>query len=408
MAKFKYSARDKDGKLVYGTCDAGDQEDAVISLQSKGLIIVSIDVTKQKILSMAGTRKFKKGFKTEDLAFFCRQMATLLNAGVTLLRTLSILLREVSSKPLYDAIDKIRTDVEEGYSLHDAMARHPRIFQPLWVSMVESGETSGQLPSTFDHLALYLERSSAVMRKVKSAMIYPIILLSVCTTAILIFTLKIIPMFGNIYKGFNIQMPALTLGVMEFSRFMQRYIFFIILILASIFFVIRNLVNKTVAGRIMFDSFKLKMPLMGILVQSSIIERFAHGLATLIKSGIPILKSLDIIGKSCGNKLYEDAIAAIREDVRSGKAMSGLLESSGLFPSIVVQMVSVGEETGRLSEMLERVADYYHQRMDTMVDRLTAAFEPLLLIFMGVTVGTLVVAMYLPIFKIATGGAGGQ
>jgi len=408
MAKFRYTARDKDSKLVNGIVESTEQDDAVVSLQAKGLIVVSISIVEHKAVVRQGIKKLRRKLKPEDLAFFCRQMATLLNAGVTLLRSLSILLRETSSRPLYNAIDKIRTDVEEGHNLHDAMAHHPKVFQGLWVSMVEAGEASGQLPSTFDHLASYMERSGAVIRKVKAAMIYPIILLAVCTAAILIFTLKIIPMFGDIYKGFNMELPLLTLGVMKFSSFMQRYIIFIILFAGVIFYGLRAFITKTLKGRIMFDNFKLRIPLLGVLVQGSIIERFANGLGILIKSGIPILTGLDLIGKSCGNKIYEDAIIIIKEDVRAGKSLSGLLEASGLFPTIVTQMVNVGEETGRLSDMLERVSIYYQEEIDSLVERLTAAFEPLLLIFMGITVGTLVVAMYLPIFKIATGGAGAQ
>jgi len=406
MAKFRYSARDKDSKLVHGITEANDKDDVITSIQSKGLVVVSVSAIAQKTKAKSGVKKLRRSLKPEDLAFFCRQMATLLNAGVTLLRSLSIMLKETASRPLYEAIDKISADIEEGCSLHDALAKNKKIFQPLWVSMVEAGEASGQLSATFDHLAVYLERAGSVMRKVKSAMVYPVILLVVCVAAILIFTLKIIPMFGDIYKGFNIELPALTMAVMQFSKFMQRYIIFMLIIAGGVFYAAKVYVNKTLAGRIMLDSFKLKIPLMGVLAQSSIIERFAHGLAVLIKSGIPILTGLDIIGKSCGNKIYEDAIAGIRDDVRTGKSLSGLLDASGLFPSIVTQMINVGEETGRLSEMFDRVATYYQERMDTMVDRLTAAFEPLLLIFMGATVGTLVVAMYLPIFKIATGGAG--
>lgn len=408
MLKFKYSARDKDGKLVYGIMEAVEQDDAIISLQSKGFVVICVSLIKQRIALRAERRKFRRKLKPEDLAFFCRQMATLLNAGVTLLRALSIILRETTSRPLYNAIEKIRTDIEEGQNLHDALSKHPKIFHYLWVSMVEAGEASGQISDTFDRLAVYLERSGSVMRKVKGALIYPIILLAVCIVAILIFTLKIIPMFGDIYKGFNIELPVLTLWVMNFSKFMQRYIIFILIAGIGIACGLRMFVSKTLAGRIMLDTFKLRMPLLGPIVQSSIIERFAHGLATLIKSGIPILTGLDIIAKSCGNKIYEDAIISIKEDIRTGRTMSALLESSELFPSIVTQMVNVGEETGRLSDMLDRVANFYQERLDSMVDGMTAAFEPLLLIFMGATVGTLVVAMYLPIFKIATGGAGGQ
>lgn len=408
MLNFKYSARDKDGKLVYGIIEAVEQNDAIINLQSKGLVVVSVSQIKQKyFLAGPQSKKLRRSIKPEDLAFFCRQMSILLSAGVTLLRSLSILLKETTSRPLCNALEKIKTDIEEGNNLHNALAKHPKIFHYLWISMIEAGETSGQLSDAFSRLAVYLERSGSVMRKVKGSLVYPAILLAVCIAAILIFMLKVIPMFGNIYKGFNIELPALTVIVISFSKFMQRYIIFILVMASGIIYGLKIFVSKTLTGRIMFDTFKLNIPLFGPIIRSSIIERFAHGLSTLIKSGIPILTGLDIIAKSCGNKIYEDAIISVKENVRTGKSMSTLLESSGLFPSIVTQMINIGEETGRLSDILDRVANYYQEKMDAMVDVMTTAFEPLLLIFMGVTVGTLVIAMYLPIFKIASGSVSG-
>lgn len=403
MPKFKYSARDKDGKLVSGTFEHAEQDEAVAALQTRGLVVTSIALVRKKTAGKITEKKLRRRMRSDDLALFCRQLATLLNAGVTLLRSLSIVSKQIEAKPLYEAVEKIKADVEEGHSLHDAMARHPKIFSSLWISLIETGEASGQLAYTFEHLADYLERSGSVMRKVKGAMVYPIILLCVCIVAIAIFTLKIIPMFGEIYKGFNIELPALTMIVLKFSKFMQRYILLIIGAIVGIVFIIKAVI-KTPPGRYLFDSFKLKIPLLGTLAQGMIIERFAHALGTLIKSGIPILSGLNIVGNACGNKVFEGAIKTAEEEVRQGKTMSEPLEASGLFPGIVTQMIKVGEETGKLGEMLDRVTVYYQERMNALVEKMTAAFEPLLLIFMGATVGVLVIAMYLPIFKIATGG----
>jgi len=404
MPKFKYAARDKDRKLVHGIVEYIDKDEVITALQSKGFIVLSVAPIKKRSKVKIATKKLRMGLRLEDSALFCRQMATLLNAGVTLLRSLTILLREVDSRPLYNAIERIRIDVEEGRTLHDAMAKHPKVFHALWISLVEAGEMSGQLASSFDNLAIYLEGICSVTRKVKSALVYPVILIMVCVAAILIFTLRIIPMFGQIYKDFKLELPGLTLAVINFSNFMQKYIIIITIFCAALFFLLKALVDNTRTGRLIFDTIKLKMPLLGPLIHSIILERFAHGLSVLIKSGIPILSGLDLIGKACGNKLFENAMELVKEDVRSGKPISGPLEESGLFPVMVTQMVTVGEETGKLSELLDRVAVYYQERMNTMVDRMTAAFEPLLLVFLGITVGVLVVAMYLPIFKIATGG----
>ena len=405
MPKFKYTARDKDGKMVTGIADYSDQDEIINALQVRGFTVVSVAVQKKKqLVEGFAARKLRRSLRLEDIALFCRQMATLLNAGVTLLRVLSILLREVDSKPLYEAIEKMRADIEGGRTLHDAMARHQNIFNAIWIALIETGEASGQLASSFDNLASYLEKSYAVSRKIKSAMIYPVILIVVCIIAILIFTLKIIPMFENIYKDLQITLPFLTVAVLSFSNFIQKYIIFFIFGLIVLIFAGKKLV-ETSSGRLMFDRIKLKLPLFGYLIRDMIMERFAHNLGTLVRSGVPILSALKVISRTSGNKVYENAIVIVEEQVRSGKAMSIPLEETGLFPTIVTQMVSVGEETGRLSEMFDRISVYYQERMNTAVERITAAFEPLLLIFLGITIGTLVVAMYLPIFKIATGGA---
>jgi type IV pilus assembly protein PilC len=404
MIKFGYSARDKDGKLVEGVIEHVDQNEALATLQANGLVVISIAVQKKRFGTKPLVKKLKNRLNTDDLALFCRQLATLLNAGVTLLRSLSIVLKQTDSRSLYQTIDRIRADVEEGHSLRDAVVKHPKIFSPLWVSLIETGEASGQLAATFEHLAAYLERSGTVLRKVKSAMVYPAILLFVCIVAILIFTMRIIPMFSEIYKGFNIELPALTMLVLKFSNFMRRYILFAIAAVVFLVILLKNVVIKTQTGRYIFDALKLKIPLTGPLVQSLAIERFAHALSTLIRSGSPLLSALHIVGNACDNKVFRNVIEAAAEDVRAGKSMCDPIEASGLFPVMVSQMIKVGEETGKLGEMLDRVAIYYQERMNAIVDRLTAAFEPLLLIFMGATIGTLVVAMYLPIFKIATGG----
>ncbi len=402
MPQFKYSARDKDGKPVEGVIEQPDKDEAVNVLQAKGFMPLSVELEKIHQLRKAGPKKLKQKLKTEDLMLFCRQLTTLLNAGVTLLRALAIVLRQMESRPLFNAVEMVRDDVEAGLSLHESMAKHPKIFSTLWISLIETGEASGQLSITFEHLAQYLESSGATMRKVSAAMVYPIILLTVCLAAILIFTLKIIPMFGEIYKGFNMELPGLTAMVLAFSKFMQRYIIFVIIGAIALSFAFK-LFTKTVRGRIIYDGIVLKVPLWGDLTKCIIIERFAYTLSILIKSGIPILTGLDTIARVCDNKIFEKVIYSVKDDVRSGKPMSGMLEAAGIFPIIVTQMIGVGEETGKLSEMLERVANYYRDIMDSMVEKMTAAFEPLILIFMGSTIGVLVVAMYLPIFKIASG-----
>ncbi len=401
MAKFAYNAKDKDGKVVKGTVEEVDLDTALSILQKKGLVVVTINPETKKQKATTVKRKLKSKLTTDELAAFSRQMATLLNAGVTLLKSLNIMTGQVSSKPLYLATEQMRKDIEGGLSLHEAIAKHPKVFSSLWVNLVQTGETSGQLAPVFEQLTSYLETSGMIQKRIKSALVYPIILLVVCVGAILIFTLKIIPMFGEIYEGFDIQMPALTQGVLTFSILMRKYFLLGLGGVIASGFLFRKLI-ATKAGRLQFDRLKLHIPVFGSLMQAIVIERFSHGLATLVKSGIPILFALDIVAKVVGNKVVENVLEDVKQQVKDGKTISEPLEASGVFPTVVTQMISVGEETGKLSDMLDRVAKYYQDQMGTFVDRLTASFEPMLLIVMGGTVGILVAAMYLPIFKIAT------
>jgi len=401
MPRFVYTAKDKDGKTVNGVVEEVDMDTSVSALQEKGLMVLTIKEEAKKEQKAAGKRlKLKSGLSTDDLMLFSRQMSTLLNAGVTLLKSLTIMTRQVTSKPLHNAVKQMRKDVEEGMALHESVSKHPKVFSSIWPNLIQTGETSGQLGPIFQQLTGYLETTGMIQKRIKSALVYPIILLVVCVAAILIFTLKIIPMFGEIYQGFDIEMPALTQMVLRFSVLMRRYFLIILGGIIGTVFLLRSYVS-TKKGRIQFDTLKMKLPIFGPMIEGIIIERFAHGLGTLIKSGIPILFGLDIVSKVVGNKVVELALDDVKQQVRDGKPMSEPLEASGVFPVVVTQMISVGEETGKLSDMLDRIAVYYQEQMTAFVDKLTAAFEPMLLIFMGGTVGVLVIAMYLPIFKIA-------
>jgi len=403
MIRFEYTARDQNGKLVTGMIEHLDQDEAVNALQASGFIVIAIGSQRKLGAKKPAVRKLRYGVRSEDLTLFCRQLTTLLNAGVTLLRSLNILLKQTDSRTLYYTIDSVRMDVEEGRSLRDAALKHPKIFTSFWINMIETGEASGQLAVAFERLAIYLEKTDAIRRKVKSALVYPAILILISVLAISVFVFRIIPMFNDIYKGFDTQLPVFILVVFTFSNFLRKNILLMLIFFAAIFFIIRRLIN-TKKGREIFDKMILKLPLLGSLLEFVIIERFANALGTLIKSGVPILSGLYIVGDSCGNKLYKDVIDTAAEEIKAGKAMCEPIEASGLFPPIVVQMIRVGEETGKMGEMLDRLAVYYQERITTKIDALMATFEPILLVCMGAIIGILVIAMYLPIFKIATVG----
>lgn len=402
MPKFNYTARNKNGELVQGVIDAFGEDEVVSKLQDQDLLVVSVisaeGAGSAGVSKKSKKRKFHSGVKTDDLILFSRQLSTLLNAGIPLLRSLDILSRQVESKKIYNALEAIKADIEGGLTFHDALAKHKRIFSDFWINLVETGEASGQLASVLEQVANYIEASGSLQRKIKSAMVYPIIISIVAIIAVLIFLLKIIPTFSEIFKGFDIELPALTKMVMAASDILRHY-FLMVTAGAVVFVVVFKKYIQTKKGRWQFDTLKLNLPLVGPLFREIAVSRFTSGLSTLIKSGVPVLHCLSIVSRTTGNVLFNEAITRVRESVQEGKTMAAPLEESGLFPPMVSQMVTVGEESGELSEMLQKISGFYEERVTASVNRLTAAFEPIMLVLMGGVVGGLIVSMYLPIFK---------
>jgi len=397
---FRYVARDREGKLIDEVIEAVSQEDLVNSLQSRGLYIVSIGPAHQVKKVKRVQRRYHRGIKDFDLIMFARELATLLSSGVTLIKSLDILCKQIESQTLLRAVEQIKKDVEGGFTFQNALKKHGKIFSEFWVHMIETGEASGHLSLSFEQLATYLEESAALKKKIVSAMIYPLILISVAIAAIAVFLIKIIPVFSEIFAGFNVELPLLTKSIIILSNIVRKYFLivigtFVVLIVAGKKYV------ATEAGRWQFDTFKFKLPMIGLVMQEISTERFATGLSTLIKSGVPILHALDIAEKTAGNKVMEKELGEIKKAVRDGKGIAQTMQNSNLFAPLVVQMIGVGEEIGELGKMLERIGIFYKERVDTFVTRLTTMFEPLILIFMGVVVGVLVVAMFMPIFSIS-------
>ena len=401
MPFFRYVARDKSGKLNDETVEAVSQEGLINSLQARGLFVISLGPAVQAKKAKRVHRRYHRGVKAFDLIMFSRELSTLLNSGVTLIKSLDILCKQIESQVLLRAVEQIKKDIEGGYTFQNAMRKHGRIFSEFWIHMVETGEASGHLPLSLDQLAGYLEESAALKKKIVSAMVYPIILICVATGAITVFLVKIIPVFSEIFKGFNVELPLLTRIVINMSNIIRRYLLIVIGSAVVSFFVIKKYVS-TEAGRWQFDTIKFKLPLLGALMQEISTERFASGLSTLIKSGVPILHALEIAEKTAGNKVMEKELKELKIAVRDGKGIAQTMQESALFSPLVVQMIGVGEEIGELGKMLERISVFYKERVDTFVTRLTTMFEPIVLIFMGVVVGVLVVAMFMPIFSISS------
>ena len=401
MPFFRYIARDKSGKLIEDTLEAVSQEELINSLQAKGLFVVSIGPVDKVKKVRKVQRRYHRRVKAGDLILFSRELATLLSSGVTLIKSLDILCKQIESQVLLRTVEQIKKDVEGGYTFQSALKKHNRIFSEFWIHLVETGEASGHLPGSLDQLAGYMEESAALKKKITSAMIYPIILVCVAAGAIAIFLLKIIPIFSEIFSGFNVALPVLTQIVVNMSEIARKYFLVVIGISAAVFFVLKKYVSTDI-GRRQFDALKLKLPLVGPLMQEICTERFASSLSTLIKSGVPILHALEITEKTAGNKIMEQALRDVKTSVRDGKGMAQTMEESALFSPLVVQMVGVGEEIGELGKMLDRIAVFYKERVNTFVSRLTTMFEPIVLVFMGVVVGVLVVAMFMPIFSISS------
>ena len=401
MPFFRYIARDKSGNLIEETLETVTQEELINSLQAKGLFVVSIGPVAKVKKVRAVKRRYHRRVKAGDLILFSRELATLLSSGVTLIKSLDILCKQIESQILLRTVEQIKKDVEGGYTFQSALKKHDKIFSEFWVHLVETGEASGHLPGSLDQLAGYMEESAALKKKITSAMIYPIILVCVATGAIAIFLIKIIPIFSEIFSGFNVELPVLTQIVVNMSDIARKYFLVVIGIGVAVFFVLKKYVSTDV-GRRQFDALKLKLPLVGPLMQEICTERFASSLSTLIKSGVPMLHALEITEKTAGNKIVEQALRDVKTSVRDGKGMAQTMEESALFSPLVVQMVGVGEEIGELGKMLDRIAVFYKERVDTFVSRLTTMFEPIVLVFMGIVVGVLVVAMFMPIFSISS------
>lgn len=401
MPFFRYVARERSGRLIDETVEAVSQGDLVNSLQASNLYVISIGPAPATRRIRRARRRYHRGVKAFDLIMFARELATLLGSGVTLLKSLDILCKQIESQTLLRAVEHIKKDIEGGYTFQNALRKHHKIFSAFWLHLIETGEASGHLPSSLEQLAGYLEESAALKKKIVSAMVYPVILLCVAVGAIAVFLLKIIPIFSEIFKGFDVPLPFLTQVIVNMSTILREYFLIVAGTLVALFFIVRKYIS-TEAGRWQFDALKFKLPVVGSLMQEISTERFASGLSTLLKSGVPILHALEIAEKTVGNKIMEKELKDVKQAVRDGKGMAQTMQDSALFSPLVVQMIGVGEEIGELGKMLDRISFFYKERVNTFVSRLTTMFEPMVLIFMGIVVGILVVAMFMPIFSIST------
>lgn len=410
MPKFYYVARNRSGAKDTGTVEALNQDEAVTIIQSKGLIVVNVipenvEGASSRLDNLVKIRPKAKHRRVtgEDLTLFCQQLSALIGAGVTILTSLGIIAKQVSSKRLYDVLIDLTKNMEAGLSFHEAMARHPRVFSDLWINLVESGEASGNLSVVLSRLAAYLEKAAAFKSKIISALIYPAILTFAGLAALLFMAIKIIPTFAEIFKGFDITLPLLTAILLAISNFLRNYFILLGLVIAGCIFAFKKYV-ETKPGRKSFEKFKFKLPVFGDFFMALNIERFSSGMSTLLESGVPILYSLEISERSVDNLIMADIVHKIKEDVREGKPLRDSLEKSGFFEPMIIQMVGIGEEIGELPQMFKRINSFYQERCDTFLARFVSMFEPFILVFIGSLIGIMVIGMFLPIFKIANIG----
>ena len=393
MPTYKYLAKGARGETVTGTLTAANPGVVLEALRKQGLIILGVRETAQTQL------KGRVAVKLEDLVVFSRQLATLVDAGIPLVTSLETLHAQLERRGLKAVVGRIRDDVEGGANFTEALSKHPQAFSQLFTSMVRAGEASGTLAEILDRLATYLEKTAALERKVRSSLVYPAVvsLMAFVITAVLV--LKVVPIFKGVFASLGGELPLPTRLLLQFSDFCSRL--FLVGAAGMVGGVIglRQLI-RTPVGRLQMDRLALRAPIFGVLFRKVAVARFARTLTTLTKSGVPILTSLEIVGRTSGNKVVERDVERVRASIRAGETIAEPLGASGVFPPLVVRMVAVGEQTGQLEKMLTKIADFYESEVDAAVSGLTSVIEPIIIATLGVVIGGIVVAIFLPILKV--------
>ncbi len=400
MATFVYDAVDPMGRSVKGKVEADSEQVVLARLHEQHLHIVSVGEAKgsRKVGGVIG----KGGkVKLQGLVVFSRQFATMIDAGIPIIKCLDILESQTKDETLKGVINATRRDVKGGLSLTDALAKHPNVFSKLYVNMIRAAEIGGILDVILDRLAGFLEKDMEIRGKIKSAMMYPTIVLCFAFIMVVALLLFVLPKFKEIFASMNVEMPPVTLALFSASDWFQKF-WWLVLIVGFGAVVAFKQYDKTVKGHYNIDKLKLKLPIVGDLSLKMSVSRFSRTFGTLIASGVPMMRSMEIIGETSGNAVLAEAVANARVSIREGAKISQPLASSGLFPVMVTHMIDVGEETGRLSEMLTKVADFYDDEVDAMVKGLTSMIEPLLIVFMGVLVGFIAISVMSPIFKLVS------
>ncbi len=390
MATFTYTARSFAGEMRTATLEAQSRDDVVAQLRKQRLNVVKIDE--------ATPKKPRRGhIKMRDIVILTRQFSTMINAGLPLVQAMTILAEQTDNKVLSEIMRKVVFDVESGNTVADALGKHPQAFSNLYVNMVAAGEAGGILDTILMRLATFMEKNDALIRKVKGAMIYPGVIMTVAAIAVTMLLIFVIPVFESLFASAGLALPLPTRVVMGASRFLKGYWYVVLAGLGTAVFLYRRYA-ATSKGRLNLDRMLLRVPVLGDVLRKSAVSRFTRTLGTLVSSGVSILDGLEITAKTAGNRVVQDAIMESRASVAGGDTIAAPLKKSGVFPPMVISMISVGEQTGGLDEMLSKIADFYDEEVDAAVGNLLSLLEPVMIVFLGGVVGGMVVAMYLPIF----------
>lgn len=399
MPVYVWKGKNSYGEKRKGEVEAPDQAAALA--QIKRLRIVD-PVVKEKPKDLFGNiALFKPKVTGKDIVIFTRQLSTMIDAGLPLVQGLEILEKQQSNPTFKKALGEIRGDVEAGSTLADSMRKKPKIFDNLFNNMIEAGETGGILDTILARLAVFLEKSMALKKKIKGAMTYPTICLAISLLILVIILVFVVPVFATMFEDFGSSLPGPTQFVVDMSNFFKSNIIYLMIGLFIMIWIVKK-IYATEKGKLAIDRGLLRAPVVGILLRKVAVAKFTRTLSTMLQSGVPILEALQVVAKTSGNKVVENAVIRVGDAISEGRPLADPLEESGVFPNMVTQMINVGESVGALDAMLEKIADFYDDEVDQAVENLTAMIEPFMMVFLGGMIGGLVVAMYLPIFKIAS------
>lgn len=405
MAKFSWQGKNRSGQVQKGEMEAPSEAIVRAQLRRQGIVASKVKEKGGGLDVEIKIPGFEPKITTKDLVVFTRQFATMIDAGLPLVQCLDILSAQQENSTFKRILITVKEDVESGSTFADALRKHPKAFDELFVNLVAAGEVGGILDTILNRLAAYIEKAMKLKKQVKSAMTYPTTIVSIAVVVIGVILVFVIPAFEKMFADFGGALPAPTQVVINMSNFVQDYILVIIGFIILSIFAFKK-VYATQKGRDAIDEFALKLPIFGILIRKVAVAKFTRTLGTMVSSGVPILDGLDIVAKTAGNRTVEKAIIKVRQSISEGNTIAEPLTKSGVFPPMVCQMIAVGEQAGSIDTMLNKIADFYDDEVDDAVANLTAMMEPLLMLFLGTTVGGLVIAMYLPIFKLA-GTVGG-